>query len=246
LIFEEGITRLLEYRLGEVVKDPLPVLQEDGPVFRFLQSYKCPSELPIRYPFSLLARRILNQGHGGIVALVDEQQVQAALRTLDVKYAQAHTFSYLRSLGERLKVAQMFRADSYTRTDKSDWRVRDYEISEALANIEEAIGAYASLAMVDGALVLTTSLGLVGFGARIKADPPPAAYRALNTHGSEVEKIELRRFGTRHNAAGAFATQCPGSLVYVCSEDGLASVFMHRMDKLILWRPVDLEVFFKP
>ena len=242
LIFEEGITRLLEYRQGVEIKDPLPVLQEDGPVFRFLQSYKCPDIRPILYPFSLLARRILNLGHGGMVLLVNDLQVEAAKNFLDIKYEQAHEDNYLMELGRWASVAEHWRSESYLCPDKSDWRLRNHEISVALANIQEATDAYANLAMVDGALVLTTSFKLIGFGARIKGDSPPDAYRALNAYGSRVRNIDLRQFGTRHNAAAAFIKQCPDSLVYVCSEDGVASVFMNRADKVVLWRPVDLEV----
>jgi hypothetical protein len=245
LIFEEGITRIIEYRIGEIVTDPLPVFREDGPILRFLQSYKCPRELPIGYPFALLARRILDLGHGGMVLLVNEDRIAAAQKALDVKYKQEHDFNYLEWLGQAAEIQQLFRQQSYTNADRSDWRVRDYQIAEAFEHIKEAAEALANLAMVDGALVLTTRLNVLGFGAKVQSPPPSQAYRALNTLGSQAETIDLKTFGTRHNAAAAFANQFPDALAYVCSEDGVASVFKSRADKLLLWRPIDLEVSSK-
>jgi hypothetical protein len=179
-----------------------------------------------------------------MIILVKDEEANEVINAVKVKYGQVHEFNYIWSLVERFEHDEASRELSHVRPGFFDGMLSSFTTAELFSNIEEAIDGYAHLARVDGSLILTTSLNLVGFGARIQDKPLPIAYVALDTVGSRVRKIDLTKFGTRHNAAAAFAQRFVNSLVYVCSQDGVASIFMRRGEKLVVWRPVDLEFSF--
>lgn len=246
LIFEVALERLLEYRLGEIIMNPIPVFQEDGPVLRFLQSYKWFDGESILRPVGLLIQRVLKLGHGGIILLVPREKIPEAERLLKIKYHLLNErLDYFCKLGWTFEGHIQSWGLSNIRPSWANDTLRSYALTERNAYIEEIVDAYAHLARIDGALILTTELNVIGFGAQIQGDPIEKAYRSLNSLSSKIEEYDLKKFGTRHNAAARFAYGIEGTLVSVVSEDGIPSFFMRKKDKLIIWRPVGIEFAFR-
>ena len=86
------------------------------------------------------------------------------------------------------------------------------------------------LTAVDGAVVLTRELKVVGFGAKILArgDPPSALWVSRPESGeglgTEVQETELTG-GMRHRSAAQFVQDNPTSIALVASQDGRITVF---------------------
>ncbi|HEU4410045.1 MAG TPA: hypothetical protein VFS43_32625 [Polyangiaceae bacterium] len=108
------------------------------------------------------------------------------------------------------------------------------ELDEALFELSHLI---ASLADVDGAVVLTKRFEVLGFGAEIAGDLPhvPEVRRALDPDADAFVTEQADRVGTRHRSAYRLCAAAPGSLAIVVSQDGGARfVSMHR-DAVTYW-----------
>jgi DNA integrity scanning protein DisA with diadenylate cyclase activity len=80
----------------------------------------------------------------------------------------------------------------------------------------------ARLAEVDGAVVLTCQLRVLGFGAKISVKPTPPVSQSEAKEGVWIS-IE-RAGGTRHQSAIRFVGKSPESIAVIISQDGHASV----------------------
>lgn len=104
--------------------------------------------------------------------------------------------------------------------------------------VVDRIKFLAQLGTVDGAVLLTTELDLVCFGATIMA-PPYAGTIVTGPDGfgeGGGEILDPTRLGTRHNSAIAFAGAVQSSLAFVISQDGPARAFVQKeKDSLLYW-----------
>jgi hypothetical protein len=72
----------------------------------------------------------------------------------------------------------------------------------------------ASLSNVDGAVLMTDHFRLLGFGVEAL---PHGDVRHLRLRG---QIVDIEKYGTRHRSAARFCASYPGSLAFVCSQDG--------------------------
>jgi hypothetical protein len=257
ITFEAAAHRLLAYRSGHRVINPLPVFHVDGQILRFLDAHGF-----IRRPIFSIARRIWESGHGGILAVLGESDLSKvddckvfkllkyrcagesrnAMRRIDFVHRQCG-FDYLQR--QALEFAA-FEDELHRSVEAGRWEWIRQRMEQASHLLLDACDRIARMAAVDGALVLGSNLEVVGFGARISATVPPdfPVHRALDPIGQESEIFDLSRVGTRHNSAAALAITCPTSMVFVASEDGTASVFKRHRNRLLIWRPVEMDVFW--
>jgi DisA bacterial checkpoint controller nucleotide-binding len=112
--------------------------------------------------------------------------------------------------------------------------------------ILEHLQRLAQLSTVDGALILTSALELVAFGARLQASPwngkpllGPDGWG--NTSG---DTFPAQRYGTRHSSAINFAAACKGSIVFVISQDGPIRAFVWSDEGTVLCWPDCTESMF--
>ncbi len=96
--------------------------------------------------------------------------------------------------------------------------------SHANWNPESVLRPVARLAAVDGAVVLTPDLSLLGFGAMINTGAVPDVYR-LRPGVHHSEKIHVEEVGgARHQSAVRFVGQHRTSVALVISHDGQLSM----------------------
>ena len=97
------------------------------------------------------------------------------------------------------------------------------ELEEALFELAHFV---ATLADVDGAVVLTKTFELVGFGGEIRGELPLVANvaRALDAEGHHVDLEPTDAVGTRHRSVYRIASVFPDALCIVVSQDGAARV----------------------
>ena len=118
----------------------------------------------------------------------------------------------------------------------------DLDISTSIAvrkTVSERIKLLSQLGVIDGAVVLTSGLDLVCFGAMLIAP----AWKGSIISGPDGfgegggEPLVPSRLGTRHNAGISFAGAYEGSIVFVISQDGPVRVFMRAGERTLLYWP---------
>ena len=89
-------------------------------------------------------------------------------------------------------------------------------------SISELSRFLAGLTAVDGAVVMTHSLELLGFGGEISGDLPDVDVVAcmVDLETREVHLEPATAFGTRHRSAYRLCKALPGSMALVISQDG--------------------------
>jgi hypothetical protein len=178
--------------------------------------------------FGDLARMIVAEGHGGTVLIVPSETGPWAESLNPFAYRFAHPDTKVRDRirrevnesrthGELLpQIWQANFPDSFKQivSDALSQRRRPSELD---------VHAIASLAGVDGAIVMTRDLGVLGFGAKIavgtgqqpcvcKFGPEPGSQGAV---ASPMESVG----GTRHQSAARFAAAHQDTVALVFSQD---------------------------
>ena len=108
------------------------------------------------------------------------------------------------------------------------------ELDEALFEMSNLI---ASLADVDGAVVLTKRFEILGFGAEISGELPPTATvrRALDLEGESYFEEAVDGVGTRHRSAYRLCAAIPTALALVVSQDGSVRFVTQHRNAVTYW-----------
>lgn len=116
-----------------------------------------------------------------------------------------------------------------------------------LLELQSTLGHYAELLVdlmaVDGALVLTKQLAIVGFGMEVYAPQLTltGVYRAHNADGSELRAEAPDAGGTRHRAAYRLCLTQPDSLAIVVSQDGGVRFVHNQAGQIVFWEQLTLS-----
>jgi hypothetical protein len=169
--------------------------------------------------------------HGGTLILLpshDAAALLAANRHLSLKYTFEDEEPRRRIVTLTTQIVDALARLHRDRDDESVVRWTEYEVSLApeLAALDEALfevaHLVASLADVDGAVVMTTRLELIGFGGEIAGHLPevPQVVHALDLDATRHEWVRTDRVGTRHRSAYRFCQAMPDAVVVVVSRVG--------------------------
>jgi hypothetical protein len=167
-----------------------------------------------------------SRGHGGTVILIPRKEVEGFSKNIIKTYS--------------------FEADGISVWLKQ-WLMEFVE-SEQLPNLEahnfmfkltlpHRLGILAQLTCIDGALVLSSNLEVIAFGAKLKASPWkgkvliwPPEYDHLG------DLFDTSTLGTRHHSVIDYVGECPGSLGFVISQDGPIRGFVRNdEDTIYCW-----------
>jgi hypothetical protein len=199
-------------------------------------------ELLVRLTLQMQRRaltRIRTSGHGALVVLLPTDRVAAltaAGGVLRPKYR-------LLPGGAGPRFAALARAVVRRLAQLGDvsWahyqRAHDAELLALTTEIEHMADYLAGLAAVDGALVLTQQLDLVGFGVEIQATQVPLerVYRALDLEAHQRQPLAVDHGGTRHRAAYHLCLAAPECLTIVVSQDGSVQFVHEQAGQVIVW-----------
>ena len=101
-----------------------------------------------------------------------------------------------------------------------------------------AVKLVASLAAVDGLVLMTPALSVAGFGVKIGSTPnvtivyDGAGFAHL---GPRARKIDPSKFGTRHGSMLRYCAQDRKALGIVVSQDGYVRLIMSVKNSLVFW-----------
>ena len=89
-------------------------------------------------------------------------------------------------------------------------------------DVKRAAWFLSSLSAVDGAIIVTDKLRLLGFGAELIAAPPNfESVMVINDFEKNLsEKRSIELFGTRHRSAFRFCASLESSVALIVSQDG--------------------------
>lgn len=112
---------------------------------------------------------------------------------------------------------------------------RDYRETEDL--VRDRANLLASLANIDGSVVLTTKLCLLGFGAEVIAQSPTLQQIKLanDSISSSGNFCPITDYGTRHRSALRFCSSHEGVLAFIVSQDGAIRVVKRVGADVVLW-----------
>jgi len=187
--------------------------------------------------------------HGGTLILLPPHGVADLLATgrhLSLKYAFEDEEPRRRIVTLTAEIVEVLARLHGGRADESTAHWTEYEESRApeLTALDEALfevaHLVASLADIDGAVLMTTGLELIGFGGEIAGHLPdvPRVARALDPAATRTEWVRTDRVGTRHRSAYRLCQAARDAIVVVISRDGgLRFVRWHR-DRVTYWDQV--------
>jgi hypothetical protein len=131
--------------------------------------------------------------------------------------------------------------ETAARDARSVYRGLDEHRNEVLG----AIRFIASLASVDGVVLLDRSLSVRGFGVELRVDSPLCrVFLAADAEGSadRLREAELTHFGTRHRAMMRYCYETQGALGFVVSQDGEIQAMTRMGRRLVMWENIDVQL----
>jgi hypothetical protein len=113
----------------------------------------------------------------------------------------------------------------------------DAELRTLTAELDRFADNIADMGAVDGALVFTQQVDLVGFGVEIQATQVPLTqvYRALDMEAHTLQPVPADHGGTRHRAAYRLCLAAPDCLAIVVSQDGNVQFVHNQQGKVVFW-----------
>ena len=110
----------------------------------------------------------------------------------------------------------------------------EYEKEEIEESLRDIACAIACLSTIDGAVVMTDSFQVIGFGGEVIATSP--SLKEISIHGDKPQKnIPIDNFGTRHRSAFRFCSSFEDSIAFIVSQDGDVKATKRVHDKVFLW-----------
>ena len=177
-------------------------------------------------------------GHGGLVVLVLTDQVAALTApggVLRPKYRLAA------GVGPRFPVLVQALVRRLAALGEVSWpayqQSHDAQVVALTVEIDHFADYLAGMMAVDGALVLTQQVDLVGFGVEIQATQVPldTVYRALDVEGQHLQPVAADHGGTRHRAAYRVCLATPDCLAIVVSQDGNVQFVHNQAGRVVFW-----------
>ncbi|HVR64280.1 MAG TPA: hypothetical protein VMU50_20410 [Polyangia bacterium] len=178
--------------------------------------------------------------NGGLILVVDGDDASSGDRAgLRLKYRLAHDEPSQRYRTVLLQILEQ--VSGATSKSSVGWWDFARDSSHDLEKLEESLFEWsrliAGLAAIDGAVVLDKRFAIVGYGAEVSADLPPAqrVWRALDREGADRAADDIENVGTRHRAAYRFIHQHANGLAIVISHDGGVSFVANHAGEIVYW-----------
>jgi hypothetical protein len=174
-----------------------------------------------------VVRLIRGSGHGGMILIAEVEEAlrfRASLGPVRLKYtfADEEPRRRYRTLLRRV-ISALGAAPNGAAVGWENFRAAgDPALAELERSVFEISRLIASLAAVDGAVLLDKRFDLIGFGAEVSAElpAPRQVWRSLDVEGERRRWDLAESVGTRHRAAYRFAQHHPQGLAIVISHDG--------------------------
>lgn len=253
--FECARLTIIGMENGTLLRDAQNVLKR-GPVFAFLlpalTEYSRENFGATTAPLLFHARvsnylwflaRVLqlcrDERHGGMFLLLRRPQQDRAAVNIKYQCRFAEPWKLLSSLDARW-------LEYIEEGQPGEERVkRKVKLDEAYRAAEDAASLIARLAGVDGCVVLSDRLEVLGFGAVVApgAGPlPEEVFVCADPRGNSGESRRAAHgYGTRHQSAFRVCSATEDALAFVLSQDGGVKAVMRRDTRVLVFEEVALD-----
>jgi hypothetical protein len=197
--------------------------------------------------FMRVIGKIRSNRHGGTLILIPDERKDELLSEnpyLIVKYRFVDEEPCRRFRSLIVKTADAlaeFHGSPESPERKVGWTEYLAGKNQTLSLLNESIFEWAHLVVgmtqVDGAVVMTGRLELVGFGAQIsgKLEHVDSVAQALDPEGCEIQKERTDCLGSRHNSAYSLCSALHDVLAVVVSQDGTAQLIKWNNGMVTVW-----------
>ncbi len=171
-----------------------------------------------------LLAEVSARGHGGTIVIIPDEKIKQYEDCFTPGYSFRESLD-LESLINRLVVSS---------------KCNDILFNVALnKRYSERLNVLAQFACIDGALIVSSRLEVISFGARLRAPRPWGGkiFVGPDGFGSGGEEFDASKLGSRHNSTIDFVGACPGCIGFVVSQDGPIRGFARKDDEVILCWP---------
>lgn len=232
--------------------DTLKALDSDA-----FDNEKHDNNYPQRFYSFCLSRVLSNirdKGHGGTLIVVRDEISHDDPRLTDrvtLKYPSEYDHAW-KLMVQSLKLHRNYYDLHFKLWDsKSPITVEDYkkisiiesQKEEVEEQLSECLQFLASLSSVDGAVVVSDRLRLIGFGAEVIAQSPTltAVKLALDGHARKSNRTSIESYGTRHRSAFRFCLSYEDSVAFIVSQDGGVKAVKRHMKDVLMWPDVGMR-----
>ena len=125
----------------------------------------------------------------------------------------------------------------------------NFSLKQHVEDVEKAltdsVKFVASLSGVDGAVLITDKLRVLGFGCEVIAQSPSLEFARLSSRARVTGKknIPIESYGTRHRSTFRFCSSFEESLAFIVSQDGGVKAVKRVGADLVLWPDINIGVF---
>lgn len=193
-----------------------------------------------------LVLRVRGFRHGGALLITPDRNCEGLARSYPIHYER------IRGALESLSVAAILGTDAsdniFDIMDKGgctipvdlylDESVNNTETKDAKSELDGALWFTAVLSRVDGLVVLSPNLDVLGFGAEITITEQPGQVWVASECDADANSLapfNWERFGTRHRSMMRYCASQPASVGIVVSQDGAIRVMTMIDSRLVIW-----------
>lgn len=191
--------------------------------------------------------RIRSNRHGGTIVFIPDEVKEAFLSEnpyvkLKYRFVDDEARRRFRSLIIKMADALAEFCGSDENPEKTaGWTEYLTSKNQTLSRLDESLFEWAHLVagmtQVDGAVVITHRLELIGFGAEIsgRLERVDEVAHALDPEGTRIRRVRSDGVGTRHNSAYSLCHKLRDILAVVASQDGTAQLVKWNKGLVTVW-----------
>jgi hypothetical protein len=187
-----------------------------------------------------IAERMQRLKHGGCVLIVPEDTSNDKLANLDIKYPCRDQTVWNCLRGKLILHDKFYAALSGAGKGEQDAEVVESlhsQLEDVENGLRDALDMLVRFTAVDGAVLITRKLELLGFGAVVQL-PGVVEYKVNkceDRNATKVTEFPIKSHGTRHRSAFEFCYRNAPSVAIIVSQDGGVKMVMRVGDNICFW-----------
>jgi len=214
------------------------------------------ADYPVRFLRSTVMRMLLctrDFGHGGTLVLVPDQWSHTDTRLLDrllIKYSATADNTWQRMVDFLRKHTDYYAKHSAAWERETIERDTFRSVSIAKSQLEDledlvadSCHEVASYTQVDGCVVMTNRLRLLGFGGEVISQSPAlrTVELASDSRAETTRSAPISDYGTRHRSAFRLCSSHEDTLAFVVSQDGAIRAVKRVGSRVVVWPELEME-----